>query len=62
MVAALVRALGTQDLALTEDAVQDVLCPALEAWKYDLRLIFSCCDPVLSRRAPCAPRRARESG
>jgi RNA polymerase sigma factor (sigma-70 family) len=34
MVAALVRALGTQNLALAEDAVQDVLCTALEAWKY----------------------------
>jgi RNA polymerase sigma factor (sigma-70 family) len=34
MVAALVRALGTQNLTVAEDAVQDVLCAALEAWKY----------------------------
>src|SRR5207245_11712321 len=34
MVAALIRALGTQNAQLAEDAVQDVLCTALEAWKF----------------------------
>jgi len=34
MVAALVRALGVQHLALAEDAVQDALLRALETWKF----------------------------
>lgn len=34
MMAALTRILGLHNLALAEDVVQDVLCRALEAWKY----------------------------
>ena len=34
MLAALTRVLGLHNLALAEDVVQDVLCRALEAWKY----------------------------
>ncbi len=34
MLAALTRVLGLQNLALAEDVVQDVLCRALETWKY----------------------------
>jgi RNA polymerase sigma factor (sigma-70 family) len=35
MLAALARVLGLHNLALAEDVVQDVLCRALEVWKYD---------------------------
>jgi len=34
MVAVLVRLLGAQNVELAEDVVQDVLCRALETWKY----------------------------
>jgi RNA polymerase sigma factor (sigma-70 family) len=34
MLAALTRILGLHNLALAEDAVQDVLCRALEVWKF----------------------------
>jgi RNA polymerase sigma factor (sigma-70 family) len=34
MMAALTRILGLHNLALAEDVVQDVLCRALEVWKY----------------------------
>jgi RNA polymerase sigma factor (sigma-70 family) len=34
MLAALTRILGLHNLALAEDVVQDVLCRALEVWKY----------------------------
>ena len=34
MLAALTRVLGLHNLALAEDVVQDVLCRALETWKY----------------------------
>ena len=34
MLAALTRVLGLRNLALAEDVVQDVLCRALEVWKY----------------------------
>jgi RNA polymerase sigma-70 factor (ECF subfamily) len=34
MLAALTRILGMHNLALAEDVVQDVLCRALEVWKY----------------------------
>jgi len=34
MLAALARVLGLHNLALAEDVVQDVLCRALQAWKY----------------------------
>jgi len=35
ILAALTRILGLQNLALAEDVVQDVLCRALEVWKYE---------------------------
>lgn len=35
MLAALARILGLHNLALAEDVVQDVLCRALEVWKFD---------------------------
>ena len=35
MLAALTRLLGLHNLAMAEDVVQDVLCRALETWKYD---------------------------
>src|SRR4051812_29378265 len=35
MVSALTRVFGLHNLALAEDVVQDVLCRALQVWKYD---------------------------
>ena len=34
MLAALTRVLGLQNLTMAEDVVQDVLCRAVETWKY----------------------------